>query len=68
MQISWYIGWPIAIGIGILFPVASRPPYYPIKYPSELWGLESELGAEDVWLLTSDGADHSRETPSTETT
>ena len=57
MQIPWYIGWPIAIafGIAILFTVASRAPYYPIKYPSGLWELQSKLGAEDVWILTSDG-------------
>jgi fermentation-respiration switch protein FrsA (DUF1100 family) len=57
MQIPWYIGWPIAIAFafGILFMVASRAPYYPIKYPSGFWELQSKLGAEDVWLLTSDG-------------
>jgi fermentation-respiration switch protein FrsA (DUF1100 family) len=27
---------------------------YPLKYPSGLWQLQSELGAEDVWLLTCD--------------
>src|SRR6516164_11554907 len=56
MQIPWYIGWPIAIAfdVGILFMVASRAPYYPIKYPSGFWQLQSKLGAEDVWLLTSD--------------
>ena len=31
------------------------PPYYPIKYPGGFWELQSQLGAEDVWLLTSDG-------------
>ena len=57
MQIPWYIGWPIAVGFGfgILFMVASRAPYYPIKYPSGFWELQSKLGAEDVWLRTSDG-------------
>ena len=57
MQIPWYIGWPIVIAfvIGILFVVASRAPYYPTKYPSGFWDLQSKLGAEDVWLLTSDG-------------
>ena len=57
MQIPWYIGWPIVIafGGGILFMVASRAPYYPIKYPSGFWELQSKLGAEDVWLATSDG-------------
>jgi fermentation-respiration switch protein FrsA (DUF1100 family) len=57
MQIPGYIGWPIVIAfvIGMLFVVASRAPYYPMKYPSGFWGLQSKLGAEDVWLLTADG-------------
>src|SRR5208337_3088698 len=57
MQIPWYIGWPIVIAfvVGILFMVASRAPYYPLKYPSGFWELQSKLGAEDVWLITSDG-------------
>ena len=57
MQITWYIGWPIVIafGVGILFLAASRAPYYPLKYPSGFWDLRAKLGAEDVWLLTSDG-------------
>ncbi len=57
MQIPWYIGWPIVIAfvVGILFVVASRAPYYPLKYPSGFWELQSKLGAEDVWLLTADG-------------
>ena len=57
MQIPWYIGGPIVIAcvVGILFIAASRAPYYPMKYPSGFWELQSKLGAEDVWLLTSDG-------------
>jgi fermentation-respiration switch protein FrsA (DUF1100 family) len=57
MQIPWYIAWPIvlAFSVGILFMVASRAAYYPIKYPSGFWMLQSELGAEDVWVHTSDG-------------
>jgi fermentation-respiration switch protein FrsA (DUF1100 family) len=57
MQIPWYIGWPIAVafGVGILFMVARRAPYYPIKYPSGLWQLQGAVGAEDAWFLTSDG-------------
>jgi fermentation-respiration switch protein FrsA (DUF1100 family) len=57
MQIPWYIGWPIAIAfaVAILFMFASRAPYYPIHYPSGFWELQNKLGAEDVWLLTSDG-------------
>jgi hypothetical protein len=57
MQIPWYIGWPvvIAFSLGILFMVASRAPYYPIKYPGGFWEQQSKLGADDVWLLTPDG-------------
>jgi uncharacterized protein len=57
MQIPWYIGWPIVIAfvVGILFVLASRAPYYPLKYPGGFWELQSKLGAEEVWLLTADG-------------
>ena len=57
MQIPWYIGWPIVIAfsVGILFVVASRDAYFPVKYPNGFWELQSALRAEDVWLLTSDG-------------
>ena len=57
MQIPWYIGVPIVIAfsVGILFMAARRAPFYPLKYPSGIWELQSGLGAKDVWLLTSDG-------------
>jgi fermentation-respiration switch protein FrsA (DUF1100 family) len=57
MQIPWYIGVPIVIAfsVGILFMAARRAPFYPLRYPSGIWELQSRLGAEDVWLLTSDG-------------
>ena len=57
MQIPWYISWPIVIAfvVAILFMAARRAPYYPLKYPSGFWELQSKLGAKDVWLLTSDG-------------
>jgi hypothetical protein len=57
MQIPWYIGWPVvtAFSLGIVLMVARRAPYYPIKYPSGFWEQQSKLGAEDVWLRTSDG-------------
>jgi uncharacterized protein len=57
MQIPWYIGWTLAaaIGFGILSLAAARAPFYPLKYPSGFWDLQSELKAEDVWLRTADG-------------
>jgi pimeloyl-ACP methyl ester carboxylesterase len=57
MQIPWYIGWTLAaaIGFGILSLAAARAPFYPLKYPSGFWDLQSELKAEDIWLGTADG-------------
>src|SRR6266852_3596346 len=57
MQIPWYIAGPLAaaLGFGILQWAASRAAYYPLKYPKGFWELQGELGAEDVWLVTSDG-------------
>src|SRR6266852_6391979 len=57
MQMPWYIGWTLvaAIGFGILSLAAARAPFYPLKYPSGFWDLQSELRAEDVWLRTADG-------------
>ena len=45
MQIPWYIGWPIVIafGVGVLSMVSRDAPYYPIKYPSGFWQLQSKL-------------------------
>jgi uncharacterized protein len=55
MQVPWYVGWTLvaAIGFGIL-SLAARAPFYPLKYPSGFWNLQSELRAEDVWLRTAD--------------
>ena len=34
--------------------MAYRATYHPMKFPHGLWGVESRLGAKDVWLETSD--------------
>jgi fermentation-respiration switch protein FrsA (DUF1100 family) len=51
------LGWPIvaAAGYGILYFMANRAVYYPMKYPQGFWEMQPELGASDVWLRTSDG-------------
>jgi fermentation-respiration switch protein FrsA (DUF1100 family) len=56
MQILWYLALPLiaALALTMLYVAASRAPYYPLKYPSGFWDLQSEVGAEDVWPLTSD--------------
>jgi fermentation-respiration switch protein FrsA (DUF1100 family) len=57
MQISWYISsaFVIAVVFVLLSMAAGRAAYYPQKYPSGFWDLQSGLAAEDVWLLTADG-------------
>lgn len=57
MQIPWYLSVLLIIvfAFGALFVVAGRAPYYPLKYPRGFWELQNELGAKDVWPLTSDG-------------
>ncbi len=57
MQIPWYIGWPVGLGLGyeILHLAASHSAFYPLKYPSGFWEAQKEIGADDVWLLTADG-------------
>jgi fermentation-respiration switch protein FrsA (DUF1100 family) len=47
-----------AIGIAVyvvLVYAASKSLYYPMRYPSGNWNVQSELGASDVSLRTSDG-------------
>ncbi|MFB3778781.1 MAG: alpha/beta hydrolase [Bryobacteraceae bacterium] len=57
MRVSPYVGWPLAVasGYGMLCFWASRSLYYPLKYPQGYWNLQTESGASDVWLRSSDG-------------
>jgi len=57
MRIPKYIGWPlIAVwAYVVLYWLANRAVYYPLKYPQGWWQAQKELGAEDVWLHTRDG-------------
>lgn len=51
------LGWPLvaASGYGLLYFMANRAIYYPMKYPEGLWDLQPQLKASDVQLRTADG-------------
>lgn len=51
------IGWPLlgAFSYGVMYWFVQRSVYYPYKYPQGYWQLQPQLGAQDVWLRTSDG-------------
>jgi uncharacterized protein len=57
LRVSSYIGWPIVVAgaYGLLYFFANRAVYYPSKYPQGFWDLQSQVGANDVWLNTPDG-------------
>lgn len=54
---SKILGWPLvaASGYGLLYLMANRAIYQPMKYPQGLWNLQPQLGASDVWLRAPDG-------------
>ncbi len=55
-RLPFPIGWPIAVVLAasILYFLANRALYYPVKFPQGLWDQQSALGASDVWLETED--------------
>ena len=59
LRIPWYVAWPLLIAFGALALhfVAVRSVYFPVRHPGGFWSLQTELGATDVWL---DSTDHVR--------
>jgi len=51
------IGFPLlgAFSYGVLYYFVQRSVYFPFKYPQGFWQVQPQLGAQDVWLRTSDG-------------
>ena len=45
----------LALVYVMLYAALNRTVYYPMKYPRGFWDLKQVIGAEDVWLRTSDG-------------
>ena len=56
-RVSKLIGWPLlgAWSYGVLYFMVQRSVYFPHKYPQGFWEQQSQLGAGDVWLRSSDG-------------
>jgi fermentation-respiration switch protein FrsA (DUF1100 family) len=44
-----------ALVYGAIYFVVSRLIFRPLRYPGGKWHTQAELGAQDVWLRTSDG-------------
>jgi fermentation-respiration switch protein FrsA (DUF1100 family) len=44
-----------ALLYGAIYYIAGRLVYQPTRYPGGWWHTQSESGAQDVWLSTSDG-------------
>lgn len=56
-RIGKILGWPLvaASGYGLLYLMANRSVYYPMKHPAGLWELREQAGASDLWVRTADG-------------
>jgi fermentation-respiration switch protein FrsA (DUF1100 family) len=52
LRVPSYIVWPcVACAVyGVLCLLAARSVYYPTRYPDGWWGVQSQIGAADVWL------------------
>ncbi len=57
MRIPPYVGWPLLVAwlYAMLYFLASRVIFQPMKYPGGWWENQAAVGAEDVWLETPDG-------------
>jgi fermentation-respiration switch protein FrsA (DUF1100 family)/uncharacterized protein YciI len=54
MRVAGFIGLA-ALVYGAIYFVVSRMVYRPTRYPDGWWHTQGEVGAQDVWLATSDG-------------
>jgi len=56
-MIPTYLKWLLvaAAAYGILYLIAQRTLFQPMKYPRGWWSEQGHAGAEDVWMETSGG-------------
>ena len=56
MKIPPYIGYPLLALFFylVLYYMGQRTLYQPMRYPRGWWEIQSEIGAEDVWVTTPD--------------
>ncbi len=55
-KIPRWVGWPL-LGLWVFFVLsymARKATFHPMPYPQGLWDVRETLGAQDVWLQTSD--------------
>jgi fermentation-respiration switch protein FrsA (DUF1100 family) len=55
-KVPRWVGWPL-LGLWVFFVLsylARQSTFHPMPYPEGLWDLRESLGAQDVWLQTSD--------------
>ncbi len=45
----------VAFAVGLLYYLANRAIYYPLKYPEGEWDAQRLVGATDAWMETADG-------------
>jgi fermentation-respiration switch protein FrsA (DUF1100 family) len=57
MTVPGYVGWIAAAAAtyGALCWMAGKAAFFPMRHSQGWWESQTELGAEDVWLTTSDG-------------
>ncbi len=57
MRVPVLLAWGIAVlcVVGLLYYLANRAIYYPMKYPQGDWDAQKTIGAADAWIETSDG-------------
>ena len=57
MRVTLLVVWGVTAAsvIGLLYYLANRAAYYPLKYPNGFWDAQKLLGASDAWIETSDG-------------
>ena len=56
-RIPKWVGWPL-LALWTYFVLgyfAESAKFHPSPYPQGPWDIQAQLGAEDVWLTTSDG-------------
>ena len=56
LRVPFYVAWPVVLLVvsGLLYFLANRAIYHPMKYPEGFWDLKQQLDAADVGIETSD--------------
>ena len=57
MRLPYHLEWLVGAVViyGLLYWLAGRSVYYPMRHPDGMWELQQQTGAADVWLTATDG-------------